>query len=355
MLTETIVHLFRDSYVEAKVRGKKSFLLEPQQLLSLAELRSRSELLGFLADGQYGPDVSTVKEGSSPEDIEKAIRQSFARTVNNLLSPARGGLRRFLLEYRRRFDALDLATLLIYKFQGRTWDEFASVRHPLGTTNQRELRRLYSLEDLQDVVESVGDSVIQERIKGVITEEITPDRVALIRDILMGLAHQRFYRFVDQEVSGRDKKSCVPLVGAAIDLLNITVILRSKMIGVPNIREHLVKASWKLDEKAMGSLLTSEDVAQTLDKLSADKYYRRVLSGARQKFDESKSLSFIELISRKHLSSLSRKVFLKFPFTLGVVLAYLVLKENEAINLAAIVSGVEAGLKSEQIRLSLAL
>ena len=348
------MHIFRDSYVEAKVRGKRSFLLEPQQLFSLAEIRSQGELLSFLADGPYGPDLAAIKEGSSTEDIEKAIRQNFARTVNNLLSPARGGLRRFLIEYRRRFDAMDLATLLIYKSQGRTWDEFGTVRHPLGTTSERELRRLYSLQDTRLIVETVDDDAIQERIKRVIAEEITPDTAALIRDLLMGLAHQSFYRFVDEELSGRDKKSCTPLVGAPIDLLNIAVILRSKMIGIPNIEGHLVKASWKLNKKALGSLLASEDVAQTLDKLSANKNYRRILSGSRQKFDESKSLSFIELISRKHLSSMSHTVFLKFPFTLGVLLAYLVSKENEAMNLAAIISGVSAGLKSEQIRLLLA-
>jgi len=46
----------------------------------------------------------------------------------------------------------------------------------------------------------------------------------------------------------------------------------------------------------------------------------------------------------------SRDILMGFPFTLGVELAFLVLKENEARNLAAVVSGIGAGLRPEQVR-----
>jgi len=46
----------------------------------------------------------------------------------------------------------------------------------------------------------------------------------------------------------------------------------------------------------------------------------------------------------------SRDVLLKFPYSMGIVLAFLTLKENEARNIAAVVSGVGAGLRPETIR-----
>ncbi len=58
----------------------------------------------------------------------------------------------------------------------------------------------------------------------------------------------------------------------------------------------------------------------------------------------------MELLIRKHMLDESRDILMGFPFTLGVELAFLVLKENEARNLAAVVSGVGAGLRPEQVR-----
>ncbi|HZY47151.1 MAG TPA: V-type ATPase subunit, partial [Candidatus Bathyarchaeia archaeon] len=92
------------------------------------------------------------------------------------------------------------------------------------------------------------------------------------------------------------------------------------------------------------------DVGQALEIISSHSYYGRILQSARQRYDESGSLSFIEVASRKHSMTLSRRIFAGFPYTLGIVLAFLILRENEARTLAAILAGVGAGLKPDGIR-----
>lgn len=350
MLTETLVHLLRDNYTEAKVRGKKSFLLERQQLYSLAEFRSQSEILGFLADGPYGPELSKLQESSSPVETERAVRLSFARSVKNLISSAKGNVRQFLTEYSSRFDAYDLATLLIYKIQGKTLEEYLATRQPLSALSEKRVRRLYAAEDPPDVLEEIGDEALQSRMEGISLEELTPDKASLIRDIFNGWGEERFFNYVNKKLHGRDRNSCLPIVGTSIDLLNLSVILRSKLIGISNVRDHLIPTQWKLSEKALNQVLSAEDLVQTLDMASSLRQYRSLLSGARQKYEESKSLAFLEVAVRKHMVEVSRDVLLRFSYSIGVVLAFLTLKENEARNIAAVVSGVGAGLKPETIR-----
>jgi len=350
VVTETLVHILRDNYTEAKIRGKKSFLLERQQLYSLAEFRSQSEILGFLADGPYGPELSKLQESSSPVETERAVRMGFARSVRNLLASAKGNVRDFLTEYGRRFDAYDLATLLIYKSQGRSLEEYLPTRQPLSGRSEKEVRRLYSHDDPLDVLEELGDEVLLSRVKGLSFEEMTTDRASLVRDILNGWGEERFFNYVGRRLRGRDRTSCLPVVGTSVDLLNLSVILRSKLIGISNIRDHLVQARWQLSEKALSQVLSAEDLAMSLDRVSAFRPYRSLLSGMRQRYEESKSLSFLELALRKHMVDVSRDVLLKFPYSMGIVLAFLTLKENEARNIAAVVSGVGAGLKPETIR-----
>lgn len=351
MLRDTIVHLLRDNYVEAKVRGKKSYLLEKQQLQSLTEFRSQGEIVGFLADSPYGPELSKLPESASPAEVERTVRDSVARTVENLERSAKGNVHEFILEYRKRYDARDLANLLIYKLQGRPWEEYLQTRHPLGTLREKDLRRLYNIDNPKELVEVMSESpALEERLEDVPFENLTPDRTALIRDIIVGWGDERFYKHVNRKLSGRDRSSCIPTIGSLIDLGNIAIILRGKLLGLANIRQHLIPASWKLDEKTLNSLLSSEDVQQALDRISQHRYYRTVLAGARQKYDETKSLAFLEVSAREHLLRLSREVFLGVPYTIGVLLAFLVLKDNEARNLTAIISGVDAKLPAERIR-----
>ncbi len=350
MPAETLVHILRDNYTEAKVRGKKSFLLERQQLYSLAEFRTQTEVLGFLADGPYGPELSKLQETLSPVQVERAVRMSFARSVRNLISTAKGGVKRFLLEFTRRFDAYDLATLVLYKSQGKPWEEYLATRLPMGVMSEKELHRLYSVEDLEALASAVGDKKLQVRMEGIELEGLTPDKASLIRDIFNGWGEERFYNFIRGKLSGRDRESCLPIVGSSIDLLNLSIILRSKIIGIPDIQNHLVPIRWKLQDRSIKQLISSEDLDQALDRSASLRYYRKFLSGGRQLYDEAKSLSFLELLTRKHLLDQSRGILMGFPYTLGVELAFLVLKENESRNLAAVVCGVGAGLKPEQVR-----
>ena len=350
MVTETFVHLLRDNFTEAKIRAKKSFLVERQQLYSLAEFRTQSDILGFLADTPYGPELSKLQESSSQLEMERAVLLAFAKSVKNLISSAKGNVREFLIEYTRRLDAYDMGTLLIYKSQGRTWEEYLLTRKPLSSVGERELRSLYSRESPTALAEQLGDETLQSRIKGITLGELTPDKTSLIRDIFNGWGEERFYNHVSKRLHGRDRDSCLPIVGASIDLLNLSVVLRSKLIGIRAIGEHLIPAHWRLSEKVLSLLAVGEDILQTLDQASSIRHYKGLLSIARQKYEESKSLAFLEISVRKHLVDVSRKVLLKFPNSMGVVVAFLTLKENEARNIAAVVSGVGAGLKPETIR-----
>jgi vacuolar-type H+-ATPase subunit C/Vma6 len=156
-------------------------------------------------------------------------------------------------------------------------------------------------------------------------------------------------------LSGPDRKNCLPIAGSAIDITNLTIIVRSKFIGASGVRDHMIPSHWKLNQRAIDQLLAATDAPQALDGVSSHEYYGRILGGARQKYEESKSLSFIEVALRRYQLDLSRRLFLGFPYSVGIVLAFLVLKENEARNLAAVLAGVTAGLPTDDLRSLLAV
>lgn len=350
MIPSTVQHILRDNYTIAKIRGEKGLLLDRQQLYSLAEFRVQSEILGVLADGTYGRELSELKEGSHPTEVERAIRLGFARVVRTLLASSQASARGFLQQFIQRFDAYDLASLVIFKGQNRPWEDYVATRQPLALLKEPELHRLYSIDDLHTLVGITGDRTLEARMMDFSMQDMLGEKAALVRDIILGWGEERFYNYIDRKLNGVDRSTCLPIIGATIDVANIVIILRSKLMGISNITNHSVEASWKLDRKTRDQLIAAQDVGQALELLSSHSYYGKMFPSGRQKYEESKSLSFIEVASRSHSLTLSRRIFSGFPYTLGILFAFLILKENEAKSIAALFVGVGSGMKPEQMR-----
>jgi hypothetical protein len=272
------------------------------------------------------------------------------------LSRASGGdTRDFLVQYRRRFDAYSAASLVVFKAQGKTWEEYLTTRLPLALVNEQELHRLYSLDDLSIIAREAGDRHLVDRVKGFLMTDLEGEKASLVRDVINGWGEERFYKYIDEKLSGPDRENCLPVAGSAVDIANIIIIIRSKLIGASGVRDHLIPSHWKLNQRTIDQLLAATDATQALDAVATHEYYGRLLSGARQKYEESKSLSFMEVSLRRHHLDLSRRLFLGFPYSVGIVLAFLILKENEARNLAAVLAGVAAGLPTDELRSLLAV
>ncbi|HVH15457.1 MAG TPA: V-type ATPase subunit [Candidatus Angelobacter sp.] len=355
MPASTLQHILQENYIIAKIHGEKSFLLGPRQIHTLTELRAQSEIVGALSEGPYGRELSKLREDSSPIETERAIRLSFAQTVRMLISSSQGSERAFLLQYTRRFDAYDLAALILFKAQGKSWEEFLATRQPLAIFREAELHRMYSTDDLHSIIAIGGDRRLEARTLSFSMTELEGLKASLLRDVITGWGEERFYKYINDHLSGADRSQCGLIAGAAVDVTNIAIILRSKLIGTTAIREHLIPSFWKLDHTTVEQLLTSQDVSQALDSLASHHYYSRTLVGARQKFEESKSLSFLELALRKLQLKLSQRIFVGFPYSLGTILAFLVFKENEAKNINAVLTGLDAGLQQNDLRSLLAL
>jgi vacuolar-type H+-ATPase subunit C/Vma6 len=347
---DTLSHLVRDNYLIALLRGKRSQLLDRQKLLTLSESKSQSEIIGLLSEGSYGPELSKLAPESSPIETQRAIRQGFARSVMSLIAASRGDTREFLSEYRRRFDAYDLAGLVVYKAQGRSWEEYLATRQPLALMKEAQLHRLYSIEDLAAIASAGGDRHLVERLKSFSMEDASGEKASLVRDTINGWGEERFYKYIDEKLSGPDRENCLPIAGSAVDIANLLLILRSKILATSGIRDHLIPSHWKLNQRTIDQLLAFPDVSQALDSMASHDYYYKILAGARQKYEETKSLAFIEIALRNLQLKLSTRLFLGSPYSVGIVLAFLTLKENEAKNVGAVLTGIGAGLPSDELR-----
>jgi vacuolar-type H+-ATPase subunit C/Vma6 len=355
LVSDTAVHLIRDNFLIAKIRGERSHLLESQQIKSLAEAHSREELVGLLVEGPYGAVLSKLEPNAPATIVERSLFSNFSTSLAQLRNASSGDTRRFLGEYEHRLAAYDLAALISFKAIGASWDEYIATRRPMSLRREQELRRLYSMEDVYAIASEAGDRFLVDHLRGFAFTDLQGEKLALAKDIVVAWGEERFYKYVTLKLKGADRKNCQPIIGSIVDVTNVLIILRSKLIGSTDIRTHLVSSRWKLDRNTVDQLITIPDVSQGLEVLASHYYYQKIFGGARQKYEDTKSLAFVESVLPEHLLHLSKRIFLGFPYSVGIVLAFLLIKENEARNLEAVFAGVEAGLPAETIRSNLVL
>src|SRR5437660_9929480 len=230
MPSDTLSHLVRDNYLIARLRGKRSHLLGRQQLVALSESKSQTEIIGLLAEGPYGPELSTLGSESSTIETERAVRAGYAESVMSLIRASGGDTREFLIQYRRRNDAYALAGLVVFKAQGKTWEDYLAIRQPLALMDEQELRRLYSLDDLSGIAAEAGDRHLVERVKGFPMTDIEGEKAALLRDVINGWGEESAYKYINEKFSGPYRENCLPMAGSAIDVANLTSIVSRKSI-----------------------------------------------------------------------------------------------------------------------------
>src|SRR5206468_11993362 len=78
-----------------------------------------------------------------------------------------------------------------------------------------------------------------------------------------------FYKHIDERLSGPDRENCLPIVGSTIDIANLTIILRSKILSASGIKDHLIPTHWKLNQRAIDQLLASTDVDRKSTRLNS--------------------------------------------------------------------------------------
>lgn len=349
MSTSVLQNILRENYLIAKIRGEKGLLVKPDQLLTMAGLRTVQEISGALSDTAYGKLLSD-ENVTSPDKREKALKSEFYRTLYLLMGSGEGKVHEFLEDFSRYLDSRDLAALVLFKSQGKSWDEFENTRHSSKTLRTEKMQRAYSYEGIRSILELLGDRHLVKRVEGLSLEDLEGEKAAFLADTIVAWGSEKLFKYVARELSGLDRATCRPIIGSEVDIRNILIILRSKAIGASNVRSHMILAKWKLDAASIDQLISFQDVTQGLDFLASHYYYGPVFVGARQKFEDTKSLAFLENGLRRHQLKLSRRIFMGFPYSLGIILAYLIYKENEARNVAAILTGVDSSLEPDEIR-----
>ncbi len=150
----------------------------------------------------------------------------------------------------------------------------------------------------------------------------------------------------------RDRNIAIRLVGVEIDLQNINWIIRLKNfydLDFDAVMTTIVPGGFNLSRDIIEQLYKAQDVESVLHGLVTSKYPGLTALLSAQTSDSTSRLMLIRRMLQEIIRHEVRRILAGYPFTVGIILSYFILKQDELKKIRMILNAKQYGIGQERI------
>jgi len=154
------------------------------------------------------------------------------------------------------------------------------------------------------------------------------------------------------KLAPRDRGIALRFAGVEIDLQNINWIIRFKHfydLPLEAVMAAIVPGGYNLNKAVIEELYRVQNVTSALQGFVKSKYPGLSPLIAAQTPDSTSRLLLIRRIMEEIMKHEVQRILTGYPFTIGILLAYFVLKRNELNKVRIILNAKQYGIKPERI------
>ena len=341
------------AFLNAKLRARISTIIPEETVRQMIEARSFEEAVHVLNSSVYAPAVKAYEQTGDLlmteleiEHIQQSTLHETGRYTQQFTNPA---IISFTSMVLLRFDLVNLKNAL------RLWYERA-IR---GRSIEEKLPYLLRSTGIQGLsIESIVNAVSSDELIALtmnaafapIIENALPLVVKERSLFPLEIALDRWYyetlKSSAAKLSSRDRAIAERLIGIEIDAINVNWIVRRQAFYTDGEKDHeatLLAGGLIANPGILEKALSSNQPARQLAQLFGERM--GIPSEAPKKEEEphtgqtARSLAFLETLLQQLLLYECRRVLGGYPFTIGVVLAYFALKQQEARRVITVLNG----------------
>jgi len=347
-------------FINAKLRARISKILPDQFIAEMSRAHSLSEAVQLLRGTDFEVVQSVYDRTGDIKTSELELVRKEARLYLELESLVKNEVQALVFALAERFEIENLKYALRLWFdahiRGRRID--AAVGYLIRERIHRDL-------DLDAVINAASLEEVGRVLAGTPYAALVADRAAEVLKrqslflIEIALDHW-FYRQLLAAVEalrGRDKAIARRLIGAEIDLQNINWLVRFKgfyKLAPAEALAFAIPSGVNLGPEQIAEAYASDNPSAVLAALVRRKYAGLSAMLAPQEYSESYSrLVMIERILEQILLAEVRRLLAGYPFTIGIILAYFVLKSGEIRRIMTILNAKFYNWPEERIMAAL--
>ncbi len=318
-----------------------------EEFLGLPTLDALIQTLGSTPYGQQLQEALT-RTVDGLHAIDDALARNFYLTTTRIQSFADGKPRELIELVLMQWDLANIRVILRAKHAGRRDDEILSNLVPAGRLNEPALKEIAAQPDIPGVVGALGG--LDHPLAAPLAEGLGAYRET--GDLLdLELRQDRFYAAYGLRVApgrGHDEQIVRGLLQYQLDATNVRTAVKLQQVSALSRDE-------KLKFFIPGGRLTPNAFLEVADPASAERGMHAV-----------RVLGFPVKASLKDPASFEREVevamlraqiglYLQDPLGIGIVIAFLAMKNAEVANLRLIARGKALGIPRDRVRKEMAL
>lgn len=347
--------LSKYSFINAKLRARISKILPDETFSQLAKAPFLDEALALLRETPF----ATLEEiYSGTGDLKQAELEllkneiELYRSIKQHLHPDSIGLVDALL-YQFEIDNLKNAIRIYFDRKIRKRSVEKNMYYILyeRIINDIPIDIILNAENFDEIAGVCVGTPYSQIIKKY--SHTAESQGSLFR---MEVAFDHFY--YDNLLSSiskldrKDRTIALRITGVEIDLQNINWIIRMKNfydLPAEAVMATIVPGGFNLSRDIIGELYSAQNVTSVLQRFVTGKYPGLSTLLSAQTTDSTSRLLLIRRILEEIMKHEVQHILAGYPFTIGIILSYFILKRNELKKIRLILYAKQYGIKQERI------
>jgi V/A-type H+/Na+-transporting ATPase subunit C len=338
-------------YVNARIRGMKSHLLDRHALENLIFQPDMESLIADLEKTPYRNDIIAAKvQYSDVLCIEYALRKNFTHTFRKILKFVKDSeAERYIRIFLHRWDVQNITTIIRGKNIHVTNEEILDCLVPAGELDEATLTELIKQPDVRAVIDMLATwEIVYARP---LTEHYKEFADSGDLAILECALDRYYYENALETVRTRSYNNTLirDILGTEIDVVNIKTILRMIRDHVSEdvVLDFLIEGGKELGIEDLKHLLTLHSVNEVVRALEPTSY--RFLADIPETVVMGK-ISVLEKQLEKYLIRKGVDAFFSDPLSVASVIGYFWAKYNEITNIRIISRCKTADFPLDQLK-----
>jgi V/A-type H+-transporting ATPase subunit C len=337
--------LAKYAFANAKIRAMLSFLLPTGNFNLLMETRDLNEALDILKKTPY----SVVLEKFQPEDtnivhLEKEFLKydlSIYQKVENILSGK--GEREFVSLLRQRYELEEIKVFL------RIWHQKLAVSWEDYVVDPKicfviDFKKLLSASSIEEFILLLDHTPYKAALLAG-RERYKEKNSSFYLEASLDLDYYRRLLACIEKLTSVDKNVARRILGIEVDMENINWLIRLRKyysLGIGEMLEWFIPGGQWVNKEAVRKYYVTDGLTKVVESVSFGPY-------AKIKDLVQENVAMVENFLYEILLGQVRSALSGFPFTIGTVMGYLILKRQETKNIISLLNAKQDGWRKEEI------
>jgi len=338
-----MLDLTKYSFANARIRAMLSRLYDADYFKRLIEAQDLYEMLDLLKEGSHKEIVEAIgKEEMSLERLEKDFTSDDLHTHKKVYAmlPTKAE-KNFVALLIQRFEIDEL------KFILRVWHRKLEVNlsdYLLGEkiTFDIDFKKVLACQNIEEIILLLDETPYRYPLIKAKEKFKERNSTFYLESALDVDYYERLLAYCDK-FSSYDRKVARNILGIEIDIANINSLIRLRKyysLSMAAMMDVVIPGGQKIGKESVRNFYTTDGLTKIVDGVAFGQY-------AKVKELVEANIYFIENFLYEILLKEVKKVLAGFPFTIGTVIGYLILKHKETRNLISLCYAKKLGAKNE--------